>query len=195
MASDHRGRDVHAGKRTNQEYDEIGRRLDPNGWITTDPEDKLWMLPTQHKKGENHYWKLGWLDSHKYEFIPDVTEAPWRGHPKEWGDTFVDLRVHGPKHPKALPPSTAKRPYNWEVRVPMVPSDTNLGKRKSYESEQEPENEGPDRTWTRIEGNTRTLRRAQIAADAMYNRIVEGRNLRTGRPIFSSEDLEKWVNE
>lgn len=76
--------------------------------------------------------------------------------------------------------------YSWEVHTPLIPSDTNLGKSKFYESTPEEDDhwgDGPGRPeMATISGTTKTLKRGQIAAEAMHNRLVEGRNPRTGRP-------------
>ena len=127
MATDHRGRDVHAGKRTVQES--INWQNSPNEVSTRVGTSRI---SAQHQGND--------LEIHT---LPNYEQSNW-------------LVTNGPVD-------------DW-TRDERLFGNSRFGGIKLKNGE------------LAFEGRTRTLKRSMIAAEAMSNRIKEGRNLRTGRP-------------
>lgn len=128
MATDHRGRDVHAGKRTVQES--VNWQDSPNAVSTN--------VGTSRTSAQHHGNNL------MVDTYPNHEESNWLVTTGPVGDAEFDGRLFG---------------------------NSRFGGFKFDNGE------------LGFEGRTRTPRRSMIAAESMSNRIKEGRNLRTGRPI------------
>ena len=134
MATDHRGRPLHAGKRTVQET---------QNWVSAplDPDEPTTGGAIHTTSTEDH-------DLEVYEY-PGGKKSNWKVEASmgyDYPAGFVDL-------------GRGKSSLKYH------------GNGFSYSSLME------------VGGTTRTPKRAMIAAEAMSNRIKEGRNLKTGRPL------------
>lgn len=166
MASDHRMRELHAGKRTAQEmgWDSAGRSTG-----LSFPSDISFIA---HKPSQNED-----ADRLMVQRNPDVLPS---------GGGYTDRA----KWSKALRRTPGHRvfsqDYVWAVHTrtdnPNLPeSGSDLGRGKSTEDViYSPPNSAMN--FRSTTGRASTPKRAMIAAEAMKKRIDEGRDLKTGRP-------------
>lgn len=156
MATDHRGRALHAGKRTNQEMANAYSKS--QGWHKSDYYDEDLGNSVMHVKGST----------------PSGERIGLVVQPNEEGTHTWTTQTEDATNPVS---DTDKEKYaaGWGSGSRMITSlDLGRGKvSQSYFGSPNPR---------QTTGTAKTPMRAMIAAEAMKKRIEEGRDLKTGRP-------------